>query len=162
MSGEGRPGGAADRRSRGGSAGFAVLAALIGIAAGTAGFTFVYGHGGSYLHDDPAACVNCHIMDPQFDGWLRGSHRSVATCNDCHTPKPLVAKYVTKARNGFWHSFHFTRGDFEEPIRIKPSNRAVTQARCRSCHGDVVAMMEPAALAPVDCLRCHATVGHAD
>ena len=91
-------------------------AALVGIAIGLAGFTFVYAKGASYLSNDPKACANCHIMQQQFDGWLHGSHRSAATCNDCHTPPGLFSKYLAKASNGFWHSFAFTTGRFPEPI----------------------------------------------
>ncbi len=123
-------------------------------------FTFWYGQGAAYLVDDPAACANCHIMQEQFTGWLQGSHRAAATCNDCHTPKSLVGKYVTKADNGFWHSFAFTSGRFPATIRIKDRNRAVTEGRCRNCHTSVVAMLEGSGAEAIDCLRCHADVGH--
>ncbi len=43
-----------------------VIATAIGVLAGIGGFTFVYAKGGSDLTDDPAACVNCHIMREQF------------------------------------------------------------------------------------------------
>jgi cytochrome c nitrite reductase small subunit len=58
----------------------AVAAALMGIAIGIAGFTFGYARGASYLSNDPQACANCHVMQQQFDGWLRASHRTAATC----------------------------------------------------------------------------------
>jgi hypothetical protein len=59
-------------------------AAAVGAVVGLGGFAFVYARGYSYLTDDPAACANCHVMAEQFQGWSRGSHRSVAVCNDCH------------------------------------------------------------------------------
>ena len=137
-----------------------VLAVLGGIAAGTVAFTFAYGHGASYMTNDPEACANCHIMKEQYGAWLQGSHRSVATCNECHTPKPLIGKYVTKVKNGFWHSFAFTTGQFVEPIRIKDSNRAVTDTRCRECHSPVVDALAAGGPEPMSCVRCHADVGH--
>ncbi|HQR35977.1 MAG TPA: NapC/NirT family cytochrome c, partial [Blastocatellia bacterium] len=82
-----------------------VLAALVGMSVGVGVYTFVYAKGYSYLTNNPASCANCHIMNEQYDGWLKSSHRSVATCNDCHTPPSLIGKYATKASNGFWHSF---------------------------------------------------------
>ncbi len=109
---------------------FASTAVLAGVAAGVGGFTFVYARGYSYLTNDPKACVNCHVMQEQYDGWVKASHRSVAACNDCHTP-PSLGKYATKASNGLWHSFYFTTGTFPEPIRITPRNRAVTEQACR-------------------------------
>lgn len=140
----------------------AVLAGImVGLAAGIGTFTFWYGKGASYLTNDPAACANCHIMQSQYDGWLTASHRSVATCNDCHTPHALVGKYVVKAKNGFWHSFAFTTGWFPDPIRIKASNRAVTEQRCRDCHREMVRAVDGAlGEEPRSCLTCHASAGH--
>ena len=60
-----------------------VSAAAIGIAVAIGGYTFIYAHGGSYLTNNPQACANCHVMEEQYRGWLKGSHRSVAVCNDC-------------------------------------------------------------------------------
>jgi cytochrome c nitrite reductase small subunit len=85
-----------------------LLGVIIGVAVGIGVYTFAYAKGWSYLTDDPAACANCHVMREQFDGWLKSSHRSVATCNSCHTPVNFIGKYATKASNGFWHSFFFT------------------------------------------------------
>ncbi|HEX7087519.1 MAG TPA: cytochrome c nitrite reductase small subunit [Vicinamibacterales bacterium] len=139
-----------------------LLAVLVGAAAGIGGYTFVYARGASYLTDDPAACANCHVMREQFDGWSRSSHRSVAVCNDCHTPDGLVPKYVTKARNGFWHSFYFTTGGFPEPIRITPRNLEVTEGACRTCHAEVVHAIDamPRAGGALSCVQCHRDAGH--
>jgi cytochrome c nitrite reductase small subunit len=119
----------------------------------------VYGKGASYLTNEPAACANCHIMGLQYDGWLTGGHHGAAVCNDCHTPHNLVGKYYTKALNGFWHSFYFTTGTFQEPIRITERNRAVTERRCRECHAQIVAAID-GRRGEVSCIRCHRTVGH--
>jgi cytochrome c nitrite reductase small subunit len=140
-----------------------VLAAvLLGVAVGVGAYTFVYARGASYLTNDPAACVNCHIMREQFDGWTASSHRSVAVCNDCHAPHDLVGKYATKALNGFWHSFAFTTGRFHEPIRITQRNRDVTEETCRYCHADVVTAIDaaPAEGQQLGCISCHRSVGH--
>jgi cytochrome c nitrite reductase small subunit len=140
-------------------------AVLVGAIGGVGGYTFVYARGGSYLTNDPKACVNCHVMNDQYDGWVRSSHRAVAACNDCHTPPDLVGKYATKASHGFWHSFYFTTGTFAEPIRITPGSRAVTEQACRHCHAAVVEAMlanrgEHGRKGEVSCLRCHSSVGH--
>src|ERR1044071_4771880 len=101
---------------------------LIGIAVGVGLYTFAYAKGWAYLTDDPAACANCHVMREEFDGWLKSSHRSVATCNSCHTPKNLIGKYYTKASNGFWHSFFFTTGGY--PTTQLPSYPATQPPNC--------------------------------
>jgi cytochrome c nitrite reductase small subunit len=134
------------------------------MAAGLAGYTFVYARGYSYLQNDPAACGNCHVMREQLDGWVRSSHRAVAVCNDCHAPHDIIGKYATKMRNGFWHSFYFTTGAFHEPIRITPRDRTIAETACRGCHAEIVqAMGAPprhGGDADLSCIRCHSSVGH--
>ncbi|MCK6458476.1 MAG: cytochrome c nitrite reductase small subunit [Planctomycetes bacterium] len=138
-------------------------AVLAGIALGLGGYTFAYARGWSYLTDDPAACANCHVMHEQHDAWIKGSHRSVATCNDCHVPAAFFGKWYMKARNGFWHSYYFTSGTFKEPIRATPKTREVVEANCRRCHETVVQAMGTPSHAGSDeisCIRCHSSVGH--
>ncbi len=142
-----------------------MAACLIGVAAGVGAFTFYYGRGASYLGSDPAACANCHAMSIHYAAWTKGSHRAVAGCNDCHAPHDFVGKYLTKARNGFWHSVRFTSGQYPDVIRINQANRAITEGACRSCHGDITSTMDPLTRAGdhdprTPCLRCHADVGH--
>ena len=137
----------------------AILASvLLGVAAGIGGYTFVYAEGAAYLTNDPAACANCHVMQDHFDAWRKSSHHAVATCNDCHTPHGMVAKYATKALNGWNHSRAFTTGSFHEPIQINRRNHEIVEAQCRRCHGEVVAALGPAS--ENSCVRCHGSVGH--
>lgn len=140
-----------------------LLGITVGLAIGIGGFTFVYAKGGSYLTDDPRACANCHVMSEQFAGWIRSSHRFVAVCNDCHTPKSLFAKYLNKSANGVRHSWAFTSGWFHEPIAIKASNREITESRCRNCHQEITEAInatQPHGRAALGCIRCHGSVGH--
>ena len=142
--------------------GWILVAATLGVLAGIGGFTFLYARGTSYLTNDPAACANCHVMTDHFDGWVKSSHRSVAVCNDCHTPHGFVGKYVTKATNGYHHSMAFTSGNFHEPIRITPRNHEITEAACRSCHADIVQAIDGphGSNESLSCTRCHDSVGH--
>ena len=75
-----------------------ILCILIGSALGTGAYTVRYAEGFSYLSNDPKACVNCHIMRDQYDGWQKASHHANATCNDCHVPHEFVPKYVGSSR----------------------------------------------------------------
>lgn len=133
-----------------------------GLVIGVGLYTFVYARGASYLTDDPSACANCHVMSDHFNRWVKSSHRAVAVCNDCHTPSGFVAKYATKASNGFWHSYAFTTGDFPDPLRIKPHNLEIANDACRKCHADIVDAIEgPHPNSdPLSCLPCHQSVGH--
>jgi cytochrome c nitrite reductase small subunit len=139
------------------------LVILIGLLVATSGYTFWYGQGVSYLSNDPAACKNCHIMNDHYDSWEKASHRVVATCNDCHTPKAFVSKYLVKAESGFLHSKGFTLNDFPEPIRIRKSSKAVLNANCVRCHEGLVGEMitqHGKLQQDIDCTHCHIIVGH--
>lgn len=151
-------------------------AIAVGVVVGLGGFTFVYARGYSYLTDNPAACANCHVMSEQYAGWSRGSHRSVAVCNDCHTPASFVGKYATKATNGVFHSYYFTFGGFPDPIQMTPRNRAITEAACLKCHAEITSSITAPMGRPIQsaakagrgthsgpgisCVRCHSSVGH--
>lgn len=139
-----------------------VAALLVGIVLGIAIYTFIYAKGYSYASDDPDACINCHIMNDQYNAWMRSSHRNVAVCNDCHTPPSLVGKYTTKALNGFWHSWYFTTGNFPENIHITERNRNVTEQACRKCHSELVQSLDAvhSNTGTASCLQCHFSVGH--
>ncbi|MBL8148531.1 MAG: cytochrome c nitrite reductase small subunit [Blastocatellia bacterium] len=147
------------RLSRVGIVKLTIVAAAFGMSVGVGSYTFIYAKGSAYLLNDPAACANCHIMNEQYDGWLKSSHHSVATCNDCHTPEGFFAKYASKASNGFWHSFAFTTGYFDEPIQIRARNRKITESSCRKCHQEFVEATELNS-EPISCLQCHRSVGH--
>lgn len=141
----------------------ASVVTLGGIAAGVGTYTFIYAEGASYLTNDPAACANCHVMNEQLDGWVAGSHRAAARCNDCHAPHDLLGKYTTKAVNGFLHSLAFTSGRYPDPIRITERNRRITEGACRHCHAELASRIEAPRHDggdPVPCLQCHPGVGH--
>ena len=141
-----------------------ILTALAGLVLGLVIFTFSRAEGLSYFSGDPEACVNCHVMREQFDGWSHSSHRNWATCNDCHNPHSFLAGYLSKARNGWNHSVAFTTGDFPEPIVITERNREIVVENCIECHEAVVSQMISMADShdpeSVGCLRCHSGIGH--
>jgi len=142
-----------------------VAAIAIGVFVGMGAFTFRYAEGLSYFSTDPAACANCHIMQPQYDSWQKSSHHSVATCVDCHLPHDFIGKYIAKAENGYHHSKGFTLQDFHEPIMIKEKNYKILQDNCLSCHADLVHELVPGATKDPDsisCAHCHASVGHGE
>jgi cytochrome c nitrite reductase small subunit len=142
-----------------------VCGALLGVLLGVGGFTFNYAEGLSYLSADPKACVNCHIMRPQYDSWQKASHHNVAKCVDCHLPHDFLRKYVAKAENGYHHSKGFTFQDFHEPIMIKSRNSQILQENCLACHEDVVHDLVAGATSDADsirCVHCHQSVGHGE
>lgn len=144
---------------------FALAGATAGLAVGVGAYTFVYAQGGSYLVNNPAACANCHAMADQYAGWMKSGHRHAATCNDCHTPHNLFAKYAVKAENGFWHSFYFTSGRYPDVIQAREVSRRITENACRRCHADITEDIAgphavSASRGEVSCIQCHREVGH--
>lgn len=142
----------------------ALLAAIMGVALGQCLFTFSYAEGLSYFSADPKACVNCHIMQPQYSGWQKASHHHVAKCVDCHLPHDLIGKYYTKAENGFWHSKGFTLQDFPEPIQMRDVSRRIVEKNCLHCHEELVHEILPTRTEHEEhqCTHCHRAVGHGD
>lgn len=141
------------------------LASLCGVLLGIGGYTMHFAEGLAYLSNDPQACVNCHIMNEQFDAWRKGPHHAVATCNDCHVPPHFPAKYIAKSENGYHHSKGFTFQDFHEPIMIKEKNSRILQENCVACHADMVHDLVAGATSDRDavtCVHCHQGVGHGE
>jgi cytochrome c nitrite reductase small subunit len=101
-------------------------------------------------------------MNEQYNGWIKSSHRSVAKCNDCHTPTEFAGKYATKATNGFWHSFYFTTGSYPDNIQITKRNLEVAEDACQQCHQDIVAAIDGyhTGISRTTCISCHPSVGH--
>jgi cytochrome c nitrite reductase small subunit len=110
-----------------------------GTLTGLAGVLFHISNASSYLRDDPEACVNCHIMRPQYATWERGSHARVATCNDCHVPHDsVVRKYAFKAMDGTRHATMFTFRMEPQVIRVHAPGIGVIQENCQRCHADLL------------------------
>ncbi len=91
----------------------------------------------SYLSDDPAACINCHIMTPQFATWFHSSHRKSATCNDCHVPQDNKLRALWfKINDGIRHSTLFTVASYPQVIKIRDEGAKVVQENCTRCHSN--------------------------
>jgi cytochrome c nitrite reductase small subunit len=141
------------------------LACGIGTAMGIGSFAFRYAEGLSYFGTEPSACANCHIMQPQFDSWQKGSHHAAAVCIDCHLPTDFVRKYYVKAENGYRHGKLFTTQTFAEPIFVQQAGREILEENCVRCHGELTRELDPGrtdAKHAVSCVRCHSGVGHGD
>lgn len=138
-----------------------LLMIITGVLLGLGGFTFTYARGTSYLSNNPETCVNCHIMEEQYNAWQHSSHRMIATCNDCHTPHDFVNKWITKGVNGFNHGLAFTTGNYPETIHIRDFNAEIVQENCVACHQTLVEQVY-GSHADQDrrCVDCHGNVGH--
>lgn len=142
---------------------------LLGIIAGIGIHILYISNAVSYLSDDPNACINCHVMTPQFATWERSSHAKVATCNDCHVPQDNVLRtYYFKAMDGLRHATMFTFRSEPQVIRIKSAGREAVQENCIRCHSNQI---HPIALRAINnrsvedqrpgyCWDCHREVPH--
>ncbi len=112
------------------------LYAMGGLLIGLFAFNFYISKAWSYLSDDPKACVNCHIMAPQYATWNHSSHRERANCNDCHVPHDNVfRKYFFKAKDGARHATMFTLHMEPQVIFIHEAGQEVVKENCIRCHG---------------------------
>ena len=112
---------------------------LVGIIAGLGFYMLRLSNAVSYLSDDPQACVNCHLMTPQYITWNHSSLREVAHCNDCHVPHDNVFnQYFFKAKDGLYHASIFTLRAEPQVIKALGPSIEVIQNNCIRCHQDQV------------------------
>lgn len=142
---------------------------LLGITIGLLLMILKVSNAVSYMSDDPAACMNCHVMTPQFATWQKSSHKNVATCNDCHVPhNNIIRTYFFKASDGLRHATMFTFRLEPEVIRIHKAGQTVVQENCIRCHNNLlsqVAAIEYTAVKAIHgegrlCWDCHRETPH--
>lgn len=113
-----------------------VLAIIItGVIVGGGALTLYMLRAHTYLIDDPAACVNCHIMGPYYATWFHSSHSRNATCNDCHVPhENAVKKWVFKGMDGMRHVAVFLTHGEKDVVRANGESSEVIMNNCIRCH----------------------------
>lgn len=137
--------------------------AMLGVAAGLGLLTVRISEMPSYLSDDPRACINCHIMRPQYATWEHSGHREVAVCNDCHVPHDSVLrKYAFKAKDGLRHAAIFTMRGEPQAIQATASSAAVIQANCLRCHQRQLRNAFLLTRSGRACTDCHPDIPHGD
>ncbi len=113
------------------------LAAIIagGILCGLGSYTLYASRAWTYLSDDPATCVNCHIMGPYYATWNHSSHSRNATCNDCHVPhENAVKKWFFKGMDGMRHASVFMMRGEPQVIQAIDESAEVIMNNCIRCH----------------------------
>ncbi len=112
---------------------------LLGVIGGMGLFIIKISNAPSYFSDEPATCVNCHVMSSEFATWQKSSHVKVATCNDCHVPQDnLLRKLYFKSMDGLRHSTIFTMRWDPQVITIKDAGLSVVQENCIRCHSKLI------------------------
>jgi cytochrome c nitrite reductase small subunit len=140
-----------------------------GILTGLLIYTVYLSRAHSYLSDNPNACINCHIMAPQYATWNHSSHREVTNCNDCHVPhNNFLNKYYFKAKDGLRHATIFTLRNEPQVIFIKEEGAEAVHKNCIRCHEEL--LVDPKLKAAVgnhekhmtdrNCTECHREVPH--
>lgn len=141
----------------------------LGILTGLFFFVLHIGRATSYLSDKPEACVNCHVMAPQYATWERSNHGRFTVCNDCHVPQDnILKKYYFKATDGMRHSFMFTFRLEPQVIQIKQAGKDAVQQNCIRCHSELIHPISIRAISNQKiqeegdgyCWDCHRDVPH--
>ena len=113
--------------------------ALAGLIVGLGSYTIYASRAWSYFSDEPAVCLNCHVMGSYYQAWDKSSHAVWATCNDCHLPQDnLLRQYAFKAVDGLYHAAVFTAGYEPQVIRARQSTSEVVMDNCVRCHKPLV------------------------
>ena len=142
---------------------------FLGIITGLGFYILHISNAVSYLSDDPRACINCHIMNPEYITWTKSSHGRDLVCNDCHVPQDsFVRKYYFKAMDGLRHATMFTFRLEPQVIQIKQAGKDAVQENCIRCHQNNI---HPVAVRAITsavihdegeryCWDCHRDVPH--
>jgi cytochrome c nitrite reductase small subunit len=145
------------------------VAILLGIFFGLGILVLYLSKAGSYLSDDPKACVNCHVMNPQYANWAHDAHSRVTTCNDCHVPQTdFFNKYFFKAKDGLKHAYAFTFRLEPQVIIMEKETRPMIGGNCIRCHTETVQKEFLKPVLPLYhnhleeryCLDCHRFIPH--
>lgn len=112
------------------------LVVLCGVIVGLGGlFLYLLRMHTYIVGDDPAACVNCHIMSPYYATWSRSSHGRDVTCNDCHVPNGNIAShYLFKGMDGMKHVGYFVTHSEHQAIQAEDMSAEVIMDNCIRCH----------------------------
>jgi len=143
---------------------------LAGIICGIGGYTAFAFRMASYLSDEPATCMNCHIMAPYYATWSHSSHARHTTCNDCHVPHENIArKWIFKGMDGTRHASVFLTNGEPQVIQAIDGSSTVIMHNCIRCHeqlnsefvktGRITYMMAKAGEGKA-CWDCHREVPH--
>ena len=114
------------------------LICLAGVAVGCGALFLYMLRAHTYLGNDPAACMNCHLMTPYYATWNHSSHSRNATCNDCHVPHENAAKYWTfKGTDGMKHvALMLARKERMAPEAEAASSQVIMN-NCIRCHTEL-------------------------
>ncbi len=141
----------------------------LGILTGLFFLLFHISRATSYLSDNPATCINCHVMYPQYASWGKGSHANVASCADCHVPNDnIFRKYYFKGSDGLRHATWFTMRWEPQTIKLKSAGVGVVQENCIRCHTQLIDMTTLVASSAMNvavgdgklCWDCHRETPH--
>ena len=116
---------------------FITIIAIIsgGVICGLFGYTAYAFRMVSYLSDNPATCMNCHIMAPYYATWSHSSHAQNTTCNDCHVPhNNVVQKWMFKGKDGMRHASVFLMNREPQVIQAIEGSATVIMNNCIRCH----------------------------
>lgn len=148
------------------------LVALCGVIVGlVALFMYLLRMHTYIIGDDPAACINCHIMSPYYATWSHSSHARDATCNDCHVPNGnILAHYAFKGIDGMKHVAYFVTRSEHQTIEAETMSDEVIMDNCIRCHKQLnqefvktgrIDYMEAKRGEGLACWDCHRNVPHA-
>ena len=106
-----------------------------GMICGLVGYTAYSFRLTSYFSDDPATCMNCHIMAPYYATWSHGAHSRNTTCTDCHLPQDhAVRKWLFKGMDGMRHTTIFLMNGESQVIQAIDRSASVIMENCIRCH----------------------------
>jgi cytochrome c nitrite reductase small subunit len=102
-------------------------------------------------------CINCHVMQAEYEAWMHsGAHRR-KMCVDCHLPNEnRGVYYLWKSIDGLKDVAVFYSGQVPDRIKISSHGIKVLQSNCIRCHETTVMLMDTKR----KCWDCHRRITH--
>lgn len=106
----------------------------------------------------PEFCGSCHVMDDQYEAWLKTGPHGGIKCVDCHLPNHNpVSHFVWKGIDGMKDVVYFYGRLYGDEIKAGSRAKRVINENCASCHYDMVSRIETE---DSNCWSCHRRMDH--
>ena len=106
----------------------------------------------------PEFCASCHVMDYQYDAWMKNADHRNLECVECHLPNNNFANHMLwKGYDGTKDVIYFFGRLYADELRISVHGQHTVQDNCVRCHGEMVSQLN---IEDRTCWSCHRRVNH--
>ncbi|WP_075860373.1 cytochrome c nitrite reductase small subunit [Carboxydothermus pertinax] len=110
----------------------------------------------AYL-DSPKFCSSCHVMEKEYQGYLKKPHSGKVSCGGCHLPAGFPRYGIEKTYSGIRDFLSFSYRTYPDVIKISARSQKIVEENCLRCHQGATEKLLGVAQR---CTFCHRQVFH--